>query len=242
MFARDPLQLLASLSPTAIVVLVILLAVSICSWGVILSKWRLLRLSKQEDQQFLDTYRKTAPSGGNGLKDLQRLAATLPHSPSGVVFLGIMGRVNLPDDDDDNATGTRSRRSPGPDRDYLENVLHCLVQNQTIRQEAYLPFLATTGNLAPFIGLMGTVVGVINAFQQIGMQGTASVAAVAPGVAEALIATAAGLFVAIPAVIGYNYFLAAIRKIVFGLESFGVELLNALEGMVAINRTSKRTR
>ena len=232
MFARDPLQLLGSLGPTSLVVLTILLALSIFSWGIILSKWRLLRLSRNEEKHFLNIYHERVLSDKNDLQDLQRLASTLPHSPSSGVFLGIVGRMSpLWDDDGSVVIQTRRKESPWPDRDYLENVIRYLVQNQIIRQEAYLSFLATTGNLAPFIGLLGTVVGVINAFQQIGMEGTASIAAVAPGVSEALVATAAGLFVAIPAVVGYNYYLATIRKVVFGVEIFGIELLNALERM-----------
>ena len=240
MFSRDPLQLLDSLGPISLVVVTVLLALSIFSWGIILSKWRLLRLSKKEDAHFLDVYHERALSDKNDLQDLQRLAKTLPHSPSSRVFLGMVGRMSSLWADGSAVMQTRGNESPWPDRDYLENVIRYLVQNQIIRQEAYLSFLATTGNLAPFIGLLGTVVGVINAFQQIGMEGTASIAAVAPGVSEALVATAVGLFVAIPAVIGYNYYLAKIRKVVFGVEMFGIELLNALEGMVSTNLRSKR--
>ena len=104
------------------------------------------------------------------------------------------------------------------------------MQGQISRQEAYLPFLATTGNITPFIGLLGTVLGIIDAFREIGKMGTASIAAVAPGVAEALVATAAGLLTAIPAVIAYNYFLTRIRKSVFRAESFSIEFMNALPG------------
>jgi biopolymer transport protein TolQ len=100
------------------------------------------------------------------------------------------------------------------------------MQDQLSRQEAYLPFLATTGNITPFVGLLGTVLGIIDAFREIGQQGTASIAAVAPGVSEALVATAAGLFTAIPAVIAYNYYLARMRKTAFRVEAFSIELLN----------------
>ncbi|MCY4613923.1 MAG: MotA/TolQ/ExbB proton channel family protein [Nitrospira sp.] len=124
---------------------------------------------------------------------------------------------------------TARRAGSWPDRQYLEKVIQYLVQQQITRQEAYLPFLATTGNITPFIGLLGTVVGVINAFQQIGIEGTASIASVAPGLSEALLATAAGLFAAIPAVIGYNYFLSRIRKTIFGVEAFSIEFLNTLD-------------
>ena len=103
------------------------------------------------------------------------------------------------------------------------------LQNQINHQEAYLPFLATTGNLTPFIGLLGTVLGIINAFGEIGVQGSASIAAVAPGVSEALVATAAGLFAAIPAVMAYNFFLSRIRKMSFRVEAFTIEFLNTIE-------------
>ena len=240
MFSRDPLQILDSLSFVSLVVLAILLVLSVVSWGIILAKWRMARLSKKEDHRFLNLYRKRAPFDTNALWDLQRLAVTLPHSPSSAVFLGITGRMNPAGEDDDRGVTQTKPEVPSPDRDYLEDVMRHLVQKQIIRHESYLPFLATTGNLAPFIGLLGTVVGVINAFQQIGLEGAANIAAVAPGVSEALIATAAGLFVAIPAVLGYNYYLAKIRKIVFGVEVFGLELLNAFEGMDSITRQSSR--
>ncbi|TLY24685.1 MAG: hypothetical protein E6K64_06060 [Nitrospirae bacterium] len=103
------------------------------------------------------------------------------------------------------------------------------MQEQITRTEAELPFLATTGNVTPFIGLLGTVLGIIDAFREIGVQGTASIAAVAPGVAEALVATAAGLFTAIPAVIAYNYFLTRVRRMAFQMDRFAIELTNALE-------------
>lgn len=111
------------------------------------------------------------------------------------------------------------------DRHVMERTAAHLAQGQISRLESFLPFLATTGNIAPFVGLLGTVLGIIDAFREIGTQGTASIAAVAPGVSEALIATAAGLFAAIPAVIAYNYFLTCIRRTAFQMDSVVVELL-----------------
>ena len=107
---------------------------------------------------------------------------------------------------------------------------HCLAlsHSQLSRLESYLPFLATTGNITPFVGLLGTVMGIIDAFREIGAQGTASISAVAPGVAEALIATAAGLFTAIPAVIAYNYYLSRIRRTAFRLDTVTIELMTSL--------------
>ena len=110
----------------------------------------------------------------------------------------------------------------------IERTAAHLSHSQLARLESYLPFLATTGNITPFVGLLGTVMGIIDAFREIGAQGTASIAAVAPGVAEALIATAAGLFTAIPAVIAYNYFLSRIRRTAFRLDTVTIELMTSL--------------
>ena len=139
---------------------------------------------------------------------------------------------NHPDLIGSQASLSQSTSERYPDRAYLEKVTNHIVQNQLSYQEAYLPFLATTGNLTPFIGLLGTVLGIIGAFREIGVQGSASIAAVAPGVAEALVATAAGLFAAIPAVIAYNFFLSRIRRQVFRVEAFSIEFLNSIDELI----------
>src|SRR5439155_25614819 len=140
------------------------------------------------------------------------------------VFVGVMDRI-APERDGlsrsqliDSPCLDSSSAPSGPDRHYLARAVACIVQDQISRLEAYLPFLATTGYITPFIGLLRTVLGIIDAFREIGQQGTASIAAVAPGVAEALIATAAGLFTAIPAVIAFNYYLMRIIRTVFRVE------------------------
>ena len=230
MFSTDPLELLGSLGPISIIVLLILLGFSVFSWGIILCKWRMVRLIKREEQEFLQAYQEGEAFSEKALHPLQRLAAELPNSPSGFVFLGALSRMgHLLDPNISDVTTTTRKAGRWPDRQYLEKVIEYLVQKQIARQEAYLPFLATTGNITPFIGLLGTVVGVIHAFQRIGIEGTASIASVAPGISEALLATAAGLFAAIPAVIGYNYYLSQIRKTVFGVEAFSIEFLNTLD-------------
>jgi biopolymer transport protein TolQ len=110
----------------------------------------------------------------------------------------------------------------------MERTAAHIAQGQIAHLESFLPFLATTGNISPFVGLLGTVMGIIDSFREIGAQGTASISAVAPGVSEALIATAAGLFAAIPAVIAYNYFLTRIRRTAFRMDSVVVQLLALL--------------
>lgn len=215
----------ASLGLVSKLVLFALFVFSVVSWAIIIAKWRACSVSDREEQRFLSAYAKTQDRD-----ELRRQARRLTASPSAVVFLGIMDR--LAPDRDGEAAGRRGEpeEPPVPDRQYLDRVVGHVMQGQISRQEAYLPFLATTGNITPFIGLLGTVLGIIDAFQQIGRMGTASIAAVAPGVAEALVATAAGLLTAIPAVIAYNYFLTRIRKSVFRAESFSIEFMNALPG------------
>ena len=230
MFSTDPLELLGSLGTVSIIVLLVLLVFSVFSWGIILYKWRMFRLIKTEERQFLQAYQEEGALSEKELHLLQHVAAELPHSPSGSVLLDVLNRVgHLADHHTGDVAVATRKTGPSPDRQYLEKVIQYLIQQQIARQETYLPFLATTGNITPFIGLFGTVVGVINAFQQIGIEGTASIASVAPGLSEALLATAAGLFAAIPAVIGYNYYLAQIRKTIFGVEAFSIEFLNALD-------------
>ncbi|MEE9203494.1 MAG: MotA/TolQ/ExbB proton channel family protein [Nitrospirales bacterium] len=224
------IEFLGSLGAFAIFILLVLLVFSVASWAIIIYKWRLFRLVVREEREFLNAYARAQQDE----EEVRRLAGQLKASPSAAVFLGIVDRVSTERDavpsgpfaavpNDDVSTETVAL-----ERHYLDRVVEYILQGQITRQEAYLPFLATTGNITPFIGLLGTVVGIINAFTEIGRQGTASLAAVAPGVAEALVATAAGLFTAIPAVIAYNYFLTRIRNSAFHMEAFSIELLNAL--------------
>lgn len=230
MFSTNLPELLGSLGTISIIVLLILLVFSVFSWGVILYKWRMFRLIKTEEREFLQAYQEEGALSEKDLHLLQHVAAELPHSPSGSMLLEVLNRMGpLADHNAGDVAVAARKTGPWPDRQYLEKVVQYLIQQQIAQQETYLPFLATTGNITPFIGLLGTVVGIINAFQQIGIEGTASIASVAPGLSEALLATAAGLFAAIPAVIGYNYYLAQIRKTIFGVEAFSIEFLNALD-------------
>ena len=222
----NPLELIGSLGALSIIVLCVLAFFSITSWAIIVYKWRRFQAIEEDERRFLSAYERHPQTND----ELRVQAQDMGTSPSAAVYLGVFDRLGTSHD----LFGTQPPigRDPSykiPDRLYLEKVSHYIVQNQISHQEVYLPFLATTGNITPFIGLLGTVLGIINAFQEIGVQGSASIAAVAPGVAEALVATAAGLFAAIPAVIAYNYFLTRIRKIVFRVEAFSIEFLNSLQ-------------
>ncbi len=223
MFQTGLTGLMGSLGAVSKIVLVILFIFSVISWAIIFSKWRAFRVADREDKQFLALLVKA-----HSLDELYRQVRRIEGSPSACVFEGVMERVGS-----GRAEG-RDGGSPGPvDHHLIERAASHLAQSQLSRLESYLPFLATTGNITPFIGLLGTVMGIIDAFREIGTQGTASISAVAPGVAEALIATAAGLFAAIPAVIAYNYFLTRIRTTAFRLDSVTIELLSSLSTTVS---------
>ena len=119
------------------------------------------------------------------------------------------------------------RRISGADN--IKRSLRRAINTETTRMTQMVPFLATTGNTTPFIGLFGTVWGIMNSFHGIGQRGSASLAVVAPGISEALIATAAGLAVAIPAVIAFNYFMQKIKVVESELISFSADFLNIVE-------------
>jgi biopolymer transport protein TolQ len=228
MFQSGVMGLVGSLGAVSKIVLLLLLVASILSWGVILFKWRTFKAADREDQRFFNAFAKI-----RDLDELYRQSKRAEGSPSARVFQGIMDRVVAASGDGvvspSLAAAGSKESAPAFDHQYMDKTVSYLVQNQVSHLEAYLPVLATTGNITPFIGLLGTVLGIIDSFREIGLQGTASIAAVAPGVSEALVATAAGLFTAIPAVIFYNYYLTRIRKTVFRIESFTVEAMRSLQ-------------
>jgi biopolymer transport protein TolQ len=226
LFQAGPFGLLTSLGSVSKIVLLVLFFFSVISWGIILYKWWAFRVLDREDRRFLSAYART-----QDYDEIRRHVRRMGLSPGATIFLALMDRVAPEGNGDRFNSGILD---PGPEpvspgSQYLDRVVAHIMQDQMAKQEAYLPFLATTGNITPFIGLLGTVLGIIDAFREIGTQGTASIAAVAPGVAEALVATAAGLFTAIPAVIAYNYFLSRIRRTTFRTEAFGIECLNVLQ-------------
>ncbi|TAJ31803.1 MAG: hypothetical protein EPO64_02165 [Nitrospirae bacterium] len=228
MFQAGPIGLVGSLGAVSKVVLLVLFLFSVISWSIIIFKWRAFRACDQEDTRFLGAYGRTQERD-----ELRRFAKRLTASPIAALFIGVSDRLAPETSETGHEPKARSAAKPsddGPDvdRQYLDRVVAHIMQDQISKQEAYLPFLATTGNITPFIGLLGTVMGIIDAFGEIGKQGTASISAVAPGVAEALVATAAGLFTAIPAVIAYNYYLTRIRRTTFRAEAFSIEFLNSL--------------
>jgi len=227
LFRSGLFDYLSSLGLVSKFVLLVLLLFSVGSWAVILYKWRFFHTLEASDERFLKAFSRYE-------YPLEASRDVHLHKDSGVaaVYVEVAVCYQL-----DGKAGGPRRPIEGlgnggqdlPTQWYVERVLAHSIQEQITKTEAYLPFLATTGNITPFVGLLGTVLGIIDAFHQIGVQGTASISAVAPGVAEALVATAAGLFTAIPAVIAYNYFLSRVRQMAFRMDRFAIELTNALE-------------
>lgn len=202
-------------SPIAKGVLIILLLFSIYSWSIIITKWLWLRGAESAVKEFLSRFRD-----GAKLTDLYSEAEAGNKNPLARVFRAGYGEITSQLGDQ----GSRVRSL-----DALNRVLQSATISEVTQMERSLSWLATTANASPFIGLFGTVVGIIIAFQGLSTSQASSIQAVAPGIAEALIATAAGIAAAVPAAIFYNYFLNKIKGITATLDRFSLELLNLVE-------------
>jgi len=211
--------------PIVKLVLLILIGFSVVSWAIIFLK---IRLFKGIDRIQVDFVRAFAE--GKSLPALYEQVEKGRKSPLTEVFrAGYIELTRIHRERGEAAPGARVAPFP------VENVFRAMnktAHEQVGGMEELLPFLATTGSATPFIGLFGTVWGIMNAFSGIATTGNASLATVAPGIAEALVATAAGLGAAIPSVIAYNYFLTRIRAIHTRIDSFTADFINFLERKV----------
>uniref|UniRef100_C6E648 Protein TolQ n=1 Tax=Geobacter sp. (strain M21) TaxID=443144 RepID=C6E648_GEOSM len=205
-------------------VLFLLLYFSVVSWGIIF--YKLLQVSRANgaSERFLDFFWKAKRFDAiNGQLD------RFTNSPLTVLFQEGYGELKkLQEKVEEKADPT----SISTDLGGIDNIARALrraTTSEITRLEKYLTFLATTGATAPFIGLFGTVWGIMTAFEKIGQTGSASLAVVAPGIAEALIATAIGLVAAIPAVMGYNHFQHKIKVLISEMDSFSTEFLNIVQ-------------
>lgn len=191
------------------VVLLILLIFSIMSWSIILSKWAALRRARRQSGRFLRAFRKA-----HRLQDVAAVSEQFKPSPLVVVF--------------ENAY-EEYRRQGEQNIPAVQRAAQIAASEELTRLERRLPWLATTGAVAPFIGLFGTVWGIIDAFNGLGNSAAATLSAVAPGISEALITTAAGLAAAIPAVIAYNAFTHRMREFGARMDDFSLEMVNMIE-------------
>jgi len=211
-------------------VLLLLLIFSVISWAIILMKYLGIRKIRNENELFLNTYMKSTK-----LSEIFPEAKKYRYSTLAEVFRA--GYTEL-------AKITKAAKSTSPGRenadaggqvmeiagiDNVERAMNRACGSESTRLESALGFLATTGSASPFIGLFGTVWGIMDTFKGIGARGSATLAVVAPGISEALIATAAGLAAAIPAVIFYNYYLNRIKGMTLEMDNFASELLNIVE-------------
>ena len=214
----DLTQLLLQTGWVARVVLLILLGFSVFSWAVIYRKYIIFRRARGQTARFLEVFR-TAQS----FPEARPLVATFPATPLASVYAAGMQELNsLRTSNNPQGKGLKST-------DAINVAMHLASATEVSQLEERMSFLATTGAVTPFIGLFGTVWGIMGAFMGLGQAGATTLSAVAPGIAEALIATAAGLFAAIPAVIAYNYFLHQVREFATRMNNFSLEFLTRAE-------------
>ena len=214
-------------------VLLLLLFFSITSWAIILIKYRYIRKAFRESAEFTDFFWKS-----RDLSNAFAKAKQLHGSPLARIFrIGYveLKKMSQSGGQSESRTSSSNRgqnqslnaRFTGTDN--VKRALRRAINTEMTRITQMVPFLATTGNTTPFIGLFGTVWGIMNSFIGIGQRGSANLAVVAPGISEALVATAAGLAAAIPAVIAFNFFMNKIRIVETELISFSADFLNIIE-------------
>ena len=213
----------------ALCVLGILGALSVMSWAIMIERWRRFRFAQRESRAFLERM-----ATERSLAGLAEFGRHLIHTPLAAIFASFFEEIVR-----HKAKGLLSSEglavsvNPGHVDPRVKSALARSLEKSALaesrRFQRFLGFLATTATVAPFIGLFGTVWGIMNAFGSIGAAGGASIATYAPGIAEALVTTAAGLAAAIPAVAGYNYFVARLRHLDDEMEDFAADLLLRLE-------------
>ena len=217
----DYVKLMLEASLVAQLVLISLFIFSISTWVLIIQKRVLLTKTEKDTSQFLGIFRNSAR-----FSEVKSVCEKYPFSPQVGLFLAGYSELNFqlrrPKDGEGKQPKVRSL-------DSINRVLQRASFVEIAKLEKNLNQLATTASVAPFVGLLGTVWGIIVSFAEIAQQKSASLAVVAPGIAEALIATAFGLFAAIPAVMAYNYFVNKVRGVAAEMEDFCLEFLGIVE-------------
>ncbi len=208
------LEMIQNSGAVAMTVLGVLLVGSLFSWAIILGKWASFRRARTQSKRFIRAFRKASR-----LQEIAAVSEQFKPSPLVNVF------------DEVYETYRRQTGGFGPPRNItaLERAAQTAASETLTAMEGRLTWLASIGAISPFVGLFGTIMGIVDAFHGLGTEGTATLRAVAPGVSEALITTAAGLLVAIPAVIAYNQLTASCRDFAASMDDFARELLNSME-------------
>jgi len=223
---HDLLQMVAGSSPIAKAVLLVLILFSITSWAVILFKLWIFSRSERQSTAFLEVFRRSSK-----FSEVQAVCKTLGESPLVGIFQAGYAELNA----QLRLTGSAAPGAQTPTRPTikslpaLDRALLRAASVEVNKLESRVPFLATTASITPYIGLFGTVWGIMAAFQGIGQTGSTNLGVVAPGIAEALIATAAGLFAAIPAVYFYNHLSNRVKLLASEMDDFSLEFLTISE-------------
>lgn len=211
-------EMLHNSGPVALAVLAILLAASIFSWAIMITKWRAFNAAQTQNKAFVRKFRKSGR-----LSEIASVADEYRPSPLVAVFHEIHDEYQR-----------QGGRGTPPNPAALERAAQTASSESLTLMERRMTWLATIAQTATFVGLFGTVMGIVDAFHGLGTAGAATLRAVAPGISEALITTAAGLAVAIPALIGYNQLTARLREFGARMDDFGRELLNAIENAALV--------
>jgi biopolymer transport protein TolQ len=225
-FGSDIIQMVLHAGIVVKFVLLILLLFSVTCWAIIFMKWKLFRRANEENAYFLDLFWEKTP-----FNKLYTESEELTFSPVAQLFragyaeINRLGKLH-------NPGGMREGGAIQPVIEVVERALRKTIIDQSNRLERAVSFLATTGNTTPFIGLFGTVWGIMESFRGIGLRGSANLAVVAPGISEALIATAAGLAAAIPAVVAFNYFNSKIIRLKSEMDLFSADFESLVERQV----------
>jgi biopolymer transport protein TolQ len=218
-FGNDIINMVMQAGPVAKLVLLLLILFSLASWGIILDKYLLFRRNAKAGERFLNLFRKAS-----SFDEVTQKLKNLTPDPLARIFMSgfrILKRQSSEEFEFDEKRDNSMK--------LFELAIDESILIEIQRMEKRLSFLGTCGSVTPFIGLFGTVWGIMNAFRGIGQAGSASIAAVAPGIAEALITTAAGLVAAIPAVMAYNYFLGKIKSAAVLFEQFRTNFIASIE-------------
>lgn len=208
--------------PVVLGVLLVLVLASVASWAIIVRKYLHMQTAEKQSAQFLETFWKA-----KGLDAIYESAGALPLSPVSQVFRAGYVELSKVASDDGDDGGSMSDRLGGMEN--IERALKRAINAELAQLEESTSFLATTAAASPFVGLLGTVWGIMGAFHDITVAGNASLATVAAPISEALIATAVGLFAAIPAVVAFNYFASRIRMLENDMQNFGADFLNIVK-------------
>jgi biopolymer transport protein TolQ len=223
-FASDIVQMVFHAGPMVKFVLFLLFFVCLSSWAIIFMKLRLLKKFKDENERFLELF-----SSSREISKVYLQSKIFNFSPLAKIFRTGYAEFNRSKMLQGNPDEGKVFQSQQQIVDHVQRAVKKVLFAQNSRLETGLTLLATTGNASPFIGLFGTVWGIMTSFRAIGMKGSASLAVVAPGIAEALIATAAGLAAAIPAVVAFNYFTRRIRTSQMEMGNFISDFVGSLD-------------